>query len=96
MQPAMKNVLARTLLASLALFALGCSEEPAVNKFCKGADGTVQDCSIACSTTKKDDVCKLYKTKTEALCKKIGKAKCQSICDKDKNEHACAAAKAMK
>jgi hypothetical protein len=35
-------------------------EEPIANKFCKGADGTVQDCGIACDTSKAEDVCKLY------------------------------------
>jgi hypothetical protein len=92
----MKSYLAIGLLGALAAFALGCNEEPAMNKFCKGADGTVQDCAIACSTTKMEDVCKLYKTKTQSLCQKIGKARCQNICDKDKNEHACAYAKTMK
>lgn len=68
-------------------------EEPAMNKFCKGPDGTVQDCSIACSTTKAKDVCDLVKPKTVALCKRIGKEKCQKVCDVDKNEHACEAVK---
>jgi hypothetical protein len=71
-------------------------EEPVANKFCKGADGTVQDCSIACDTTKAEDVCKLYAEKTRALCDKIGKAKCEKICEGDKNPHACEHAKTMK
>jgi hypothetical protein len=71
-------------------------DEPAANKFCKGSDGTLQDCAIACKTSKADDVCKLYADKTTALCDKIGKAKCQEICDADKNDHACAKAKTMK
>jgi hypothetical protein len=36
------------------------ADEPVANKFCKGADGTVQDCAIACDTSKAEDVCKLY------------------------------------
>ncbi|MFT3775116.1 MAG: hypothetical protein QM820_57955 [Minicystis sp.] len=83
-------------LAPLLLVLSGCETEPAMNKFCKGPDGNVQDCAIACDTTKAADVCKLYATKTQALCAKIGKQRCQKICDADKNEHACAYAKTMK
>ena len=92
----MKTILAMGLAGVLAALALGCDEEPVANKFCKGADGTVQDCGIACDTSKADDVCKLYATKTQALCDKIGKKACQQVCDKDKNQHACAKAKTMK
>jgi hypothetical protein len=80
----------------VAVSWLGCNEEPAANKFCKGADGTVQDCGIACKTTKADDVCKLFEKKTQELCDKVQKPGCQDICDKDKNEHACAYVKTMK
>ncbi len=31
-----------------------------------------------------------------ALCDKIGKAKCEKICEADKNPHACEHAKTMK
>ncbi len=85
------------MLPVVACFAalLGC-EEPQANQFCKGPDGTIQDCGIACDTTKKEDVCKLFASKTKELCDKVGKDKCQDICDKDKNEHACAHVKSMK
>ena len=91
----MKNAAAVALSLIAILVTIGC-EEPAANKFCKGADGTVQDCGIACDTTKKEDVCKLYESKTKELCDKVGKKDCQEICDKDKNEHACAHVKTMK
>ncbi|APR81512.1 Hypothetical protein A7982_06861 [Minicystis rosea] len=92
----MKSLLSTSLLTALTLLLLGCDNEPAANKFCKGPDGNVQDCAIACMTTKATDVCKLYETKTKAVCDKVGKAACQRICDKDKNEHACAHVKTMK
>lgn len=92
----MKALLAMGLAGALAVLAAGCETEPAMNKFCKGPDGNVQDCAIACDTTKAADVCKLYETKTIALCDKIGKQRCQNICDKDKNVHACAHVKTMK
>ncbi len=92
----MKTLLAMSFLGVLAALSVACGGEPAVNKFCKGPDGTVQDCAIACDVTKDAEMCKLYESKSKALCEKIGKAKCQEICDKDKNEHACAQAKTMK
>ena len=91
---AMKKLAALALSFATVAVTIGC-EEPAANKFCKGADGTVQDCGIACDTTKKEDVCKLYESKTKELCDKVGKKDCQAMCDA-KNEHACAHVKAMK
>ncbi len=91
----MKKLAAIVCSLAAIIVTVGC-EEPAANKFCKGADGTVQDCGIACDTSKEADVCKLYETKTKELCDKVGKADCQEMCDKGKNEHACAHVKTMK
>lgn len=94
----MKKLASVTLALAVSfaatLVTIGC-EEPAANKFCKGPDGTVQDCGIACDTTKKEDVCKLFESKTKELCDKVGKKDCQEMCD-GKNEHACAHVKTMK
>lgn len=90
----MKKIAAIAMSLGAALMSVAC-EEPVANQFCKGKDGTVQDCGIACDTTKKEDVCKLYETKTKELCDKVGKADCQEMCDA-KNEHACAHVKTMK
>lgn len=90
----MKNLAAAALTFAAIVSTLGC-EEPVANQFCKGADGTVQDCGIACDTTKKEDVCKLFESKTKEHCDKVGKETCQQMCDA-KNEHACAHVKTMK
>ena len=90
----MKTLALLPCLALASFVWFGC-EEPAANKFCKGPDGTVQDCGIACDTTKEADVCKLYESKSKELCDKEGKELCQKMCD-GKNEHACAHVKSMK
>lgn len=64
--------------------------EPAANKFCKGADGTYQDCAIACDTTHAVDVCKLADEKAGGVCKRIGKSDCEASCKKG-DQHLCKA-----
>jgi hypothetical protein len=92
----MKISFSMKLVAALTVLLAACAKEPAANKLCKGEDGTIQDCGIACDTSKAADVCKLFETKTKAVCDKVGKQKCSMICEKDKNEYACAYAKTMK
>jgi hypothetical protein len=64
--------------------------------FCLGADGTSQDCGIACKVDKDPDCCAKWAELTKKICAKISKAECQSICDKDENPTACEIVKTMK
>jgi len=91
----MNRILVVTLFAILPALAIGC-EKSAVVKFCLSAEGTYQDCGIACDVTKDDDSCAKWAEQTTAICAKITKAECQEICTKDKNPTACELAKTMK
>ena len=54
----------------------------------------IQMCPMACRQGEKD-ACDADNRVTVALCDLEGKAPCQRMCDEDKNEAACAKAKAM-
>lgn len=88
-----------TLLRSLSLLVLvllaGCKSEDYATKMCLSAEGTHQDCGIACTISKSEEGCKKWETMTLELCAKVGKAQCQEICEADQNEYACAKAKSM-
>lgn len=80
----------------LFLLIPACSSKSAAVGFCLGADGTSQDCGIACKVDKDEACCAKWAEKTKAICAKITKAECQEICDKDQNPTACDIAKTMK
>jgi hypothetical protein len=84
------------LLAAGLLSLAGCNSKSAAVGFCLGADGTSQDCAIACNVDKDEACCAKWAQKTKDLCAKLPKAKCQEICEKDQNPTACAIAKTMK
>jgi predicted transglutaminase-like cysteine proteinase len=85
------------IIAAAALsLIVGCNSQSATAKFCLSAEGTSQDCGIACKIEKGKDVCDKWAEKTKALCPKLTKAECQEICVKDENPTACELAKAMK
>ena len=84
------------LLAMLAGASVGaCERQDEATKFCLSAEGTHQDCGIACTISKNQDACKKWEQMTIALCDKVGKAQCQEICVADKNEFACSKAASM-
>jgi hypothetical protein len=74
------------------------------NKAQELAGGLYQTCGISCDITKDEEACGAFKKVTEVICEKEGKEACQKLCDSgkgnsekpEKNEHACAALKAMK
>jgi hypothetical protein len=86
-----------SLLLALCVGALlgACGGQDEVTKFCLSAEGTHQDCGIACTISKNQDACKKWETMTIELCDKIGKQQCQEICVADKNDYACSKAKSM-
>lgn len=88
----------RFVVVAAAAFSLvlGCKSESAATKFCLGADGTSQDCGIACKVDKGKEVCDKWAKQTKDLCPKLTKAQCQEICVKDENPTACELAKTMK
>ena len=81
--------------AFLSAALLGCNRPDEVTKFCLSAEGTNQDCGIACTISKSDEACKKWEKMTLELCDKVGKQQCQEICEADKNEYACTKAKSM-
>jgi hypothetical protein len=83
------------LVLALAFGAVGCKGQSTATKFCLSAEGTYQDCGIACDVTKDEDACKKWADQTRALCGKISKDECNQLCTKDKNQTACDLAKAM-
>ena len=83
------------LLTAAALGAVGCKGQSTVTKFCLSAEGTYQDCGIACDVTKDEAACKKWADKTPEICGKISKDECNQICTKDKNPTACEVAKTM-
>lgn len=72
------------------------NEKSVTAKFCLGPDGTSQDCAISCKVDRDRETCAKWEEKTRALCPKIGKQKCQEICEKDENPTACEIVKTMK
>ena len=80
-------------VASAALSA--CKSEDFATKMCLSEEGTHQDCGISCTISKSEEGCKKWETMTVELCDKVGKEKCQEICDADKNDFACTKAKSM-
>jgi hypothetical protein len=72
----------------------GCSEDY-VTKTCLSQEGTHQDCGIACTISESEEACKKWEKMTIELCDKVGKEKCQEICEADKNDYACTKAKSM-
>lgn len=79
-----------------AIHDVPADEKSAAAKFCLGADGTSQDCAISCKVDRDRETCAKWEEKTRALCPKIGKQKCQEICEKDENPVACDIVKTMK
>lgn len=89
---------ARPLRSSLLLAMLwlgACDKQDEATKFCLSAEGTHQDCGIACTISKNQDACKKWEAMTIELCDKVGKDQCQEICVADSNEYACSKAKSM-
>ncbi|HNS98233.1 MAG TPA: hypothetical protein PLJ27_04965 [Polyangiaceae bacterium] len=86
----------KSLWIGFALLAaiVGCGDDQAT-KFCLGAEGTSQDCAIGCKTAKNKKACDKWAKKTRELCPKVGKEKCQELCEKDENPTACELAKSM-
>jgi hypothetical protein len=82
--------------AFMAAALLGaCNQQDEATKFCLSAEGTHQDCGIACTISKSEEACKKWETMTIELCDKVGKQQCQEICEADNNEFACTKAKSM-
>lgn len=71
----------------------GCQD--AVTKICLSDEGNSQDCGIACTISEDEKACEKWKKITLELCDKVGKEKCQEICEGDKNDYACEKAKSM-
>ncbi|MBK8256182.1 MAG: hypothetical protein IPK82_26370 [Polyangiaceae bacterium] len=84
------------VFVGLFLSLAACKSQSAVVGFCLGADGTSQDCGIACKVEKHEQACAKWAEKTKAICAKITKDQCQEICVKDENPTACEIAKTMK
>jgi hypothetical protein len=82
------------LLATAVLLS-ACSKQDEATKFCLSAEGTSQDCGIACTISKSDEACKKWEQLTIEQCDKLGKQQCQEICEADNNEFACNKAKSM-
>jgi len=80
--------------ASAALLG-GCNGQDEATKFCLSAEGTSQDCGIACTISKSEEACKKWEKLTVEICDKVGKQQCQEICEADNNEYACTKAKSM-
>lgn len=81
-------------LVCAALFT-GCKSEDYPTKMCLSEEGTHQDCGIACTISESEEACKKWEKMTVELCDKVGKDKCQEICEADKNDYACTKAKGM-
>lgn len=84
-----------TLAFTSAVLLSACNQQDEATKFCLSAEGTHQDCGIACTISKADEACKKWEKMTIELCDKVGKEQCQEICEADKNEYACTKAKSM-
>jgi hypothetical protein len=82
-------------LAALMLLALGGCQDDYATKMCLSDEGTHQDCGIACTISESDKACSKWEKMTVELCDKVGKDKCQEICEADKNKYACDKAKSM-
>ena len=82
-------------LTSAALLGACVKRQDEVTKFCLSAEGTHQDCGIACTISKSDEACKKWETMTIELCDKVGKQQCQEICEADNNDFACVKARSM-
>jgi hypothetical protein len=92
----MHRSFALLILALTSAALLGaCDKQDEATKFCLSADGTSQDCGIACTISKSDEACKKWEKLTIELCDKVGKQQCQEICEADNNEFACTKAKSM-
>lgn len=74
---------------------LGSCTQDEVTKFCLSAEGTHQDCGMACMISKDEDACTKWEKMTIELCDKVGKGPCQEICEADNNEYACAKVESM-
>jgi hypothetical protein len=77
------------------LLAAACKQQDEATKFCLSAEGTHQDCGIACTISKSDEACKKWEKLTIELCDKVGKQQCEEICEADTNEYACSKVKSM-
>jgi hypothetical protein len=87
----MQRLRTTSLLVFAVGFAIGCGK-PVVVEFCLGADGTYQDCGIACDVTKDEASCAKFAELTKKLCDDEGKEACQAACDNsggEKNQTAC-------
>lgn len=91
----MKKITFASLLVAVTL-GVACGGKSAAVGFCLGADGTSQDCGIACKVDKDEKSCAKWAEKTKELCAKLTKDKCQEICTKDENPTACEIVKTMK
>lgn len=81
----------------LGLLSSACGKS-AVEEFCLSAEGTYQDCGIACDVTKNEETCAKFAKITTKLCEDNGKAACQELCEgsnDQKNETACELAAKM-
>jgi uncharacterized lipoprotein YehR (DUF1307 family) len=83
------------LAFSSAVLLGACNQQDEATKFCLSAEGTHQDCEIACTIIKSDEACKKWEKLTIELCDKVGKQPCEEICEADKNEYACTKVKSM-
>lgn len=86
--------LALTLSFVFAAVLGGCGDDYAT-KMCLSAEGTNQDCGIACTISESKEACAKWEKMTIELCDKAGKEACQEICEADKNDYACTKAKSM-
>jgi hypothetical protein len=84
-----------TLAFAAAALLGGCKGQDEATKFCLSAEGTSQDCGIACTISKSEEACKKWEKLTIEICDKVGKEQCQEICEADNNEYACTKAKSM-
>ena len=89
-----KSALLTLALTTAALLG-ACGGPDEATKFCLSAEGTHQDCGIACTISKADEACKKWEKMTIELCDKVGKQQCQEICEADQNQYACTKAKSM-
>lgn len=83
------------LTVALVPALTACKGKSEAAKFCLSAEGTHQDCGIACTAAKDEESCDKWAKMTRDLCPKLTRAECQEICDQDKNPTACEIAKTM-
>ncbi|HEU0031761.1 MAG TPA: hypothetical protein VFQ53_14085 [Kofleriaceae bacterium] len=71
---------ALAFVVALTTLPPGCRRTSVAEKFCLGAEGTYQDCAIACDVTSDEDSCAKWAMLTRQICEREGKQPCQELC----------------